>query len=102
MKLEKRLKYPVVIDGAVNGGYLVRIGCTVLPYTDYEVLCRDLRWYFENPERAEKEYLAATSEYIATAGHSHPGRAERDPLVEQQRAMAQMAGPVGQTVGRQL
>jgi hypothetical protein len=40
----------------VMNGFIVKVGCTKVVFTDIDGLCRDLKRYHLNPESVEAEY----------------------------------------------
>lgn len=47
---------PIYIEPLLNG-YLVRVGCSSVAFTDKEKLCRELRDYLDRPVEVEQRYM---------------------------------------------
>jgi hypothetical protein len=59
MTFKKAMKHKVTIEAAINGGYLVTVGCQTLPYADKYKLIEDLSAYLISPEEMESAYKKA-------------------------------------------
>ncbi len=56
------------IDPADNGS-IVKVGCLTLVFENIERLIVELRRYYENPEKVEKEYLAKYQKKLEPEQH---------------------------------
>ena len=56
MEFKKAIPYDIVISASPNNGFLVKVGCVTLPYTDPEILGKDLAEYLKDPKAVEKQY----------------------------------------------
>jgi len=51
-----RLGRQMEIEPTVNKGFILRVGCAVLAFTDYNDLLNALAEYWSDPEAVEKQY----------------------------------------------
>ena len=66
------------------GGWVVKVGCTEVVFTDREILFNALRLYLTNPEKTEEEYLdgAINAEFFhfVVRDEVEQTEAENEPL----------------------
>jgi len=58
MEFKRRIPHNVHIRAALNGGFIVQVGCVSFPYFDVEILLQDLRDYLKFPKETIKKYEA--------------------------------------------
>jgi hypothetical protein len=59
MDFGKSIPYDINVKPTTNKGFIVKVGCATLAFSDSEGLLQFLREYLANPEKVEKEYNEA-------------------------------------------
>lgn len=76
MKLGKVIQYRINIEPTFNHGFIVKVGCGLLAFSNSDDLLETLKAYLAEPEKFEKEYnnlVGGTPEVV---------RAEREEACE--------------------
>jgi len=63
----KAVPYDIVIKPSHNKGFVVRVGCARLVFTDPHELVDALREYLEDPEAVEKRYNTSVGGVVSEA-----------------------------------
>ena len=59
MVFGKTIPYDIKITPTMNNGFIVKVGCATLVFSDNEGLLQFLREYLADPKKLEKEYNLA-------------------------------------------
>jgi hypothetical protein len=68
----------IVIDPVLNG-FLVTVGCSQVVSMDIDHLCSELKRYWQNPERVEKEYMTSAINPLKGIPLTDGPRVDRGP-----------------------
>jgi hypothetical protein len=61
----------ITIKQSVNGGWIVRIGCVELPYSDKKAMLKTIAKYISSPDKLESEYDTKNQESAPLSGQNH-------------------------------
>lgn len=80
MEMKLASQYNVLITHALNGGFVVEVGCARFAYTNSRQLCKDLKLYLDDPQAYEEKYREVTDkmrpQLHAGAGMAQPEACE--------------------------
>ncbi len=75
--VRKIMKDIAISQSEINGGYIVRVGCQALPFTDKAKLLDALEEYINNPEELEMTWNEWNNQIHSGTGGDAPRLARR-------------------------
>jgi len=73
MEFKKAISYEINISPTPNNGFIVKVGCATLAFSDWRDLINALTEYFKDPEGVEKEYQSKIQPSFIVCGNINIG-----------------------------